>query len=369
MQLTKLRKKVMSFVLAGATMVTIAIPSVSVNAAQNVTVTNESSIQEGQVNVICDAVVENIEENYEGVYVFDNYNITVHNLTEEGAKTYVDIDVLVDMTLIRNPQDSPYVKGMKAAVDAIIDDTEKDIAQQEYDAYLQKVMPYYNLPILTGFLYRVYIPAITAMDSKGILEFELYHRMDITDEEVILSEVLADESYTEIGSAEEGNRYINETMISVISEMGVSAVSYNASDAVDYAVDHATDEPEYSKANGNGSDCANFVSKCINAGGIPQDRTGNWYQGSTNWIRTGYNNNGGVVPYLTDKGYFASVSSSSSATEGSIMYYNNKSHVALVTLIDGSTIKYSHHSNVAKTSVYYVYNSSTDNVTFYVPQV
>lgn len=69
MQLTKLRKKVMSFVLAGATMVTIAIPSVSVNAAQNVTVTNESSIQEGQVNVICDAVVENIEENYEGVFI------------------------------------------------------------------------------------------------------------------------------------------------------------------------------------------------------------------------------------------------------------------------------------------------------------
>lgn len=366
MQLTKLKKKVMSFVLVGATLISMAIPSVSVNAAQNVTVTNESSIQEAQVNAICDAVVENIEENYEDVYAFDNYNITVHNQTEEGEKVYVDIDVLVDMTLIRNPQDSPYVKGMKTAVDEIADATEKDIAQQEYDAYLEKVMPFYNLPVLTGFLYRVYIPTMTAMDSEGTLEFDMYHRMDITDEEVILSEVLADESYTEIGNAEEGNNYINET---IISTMSVSAVSYNASDAVDYAIAHATDEPEYSKANGNGSDCANFVSKCINAGGIPQDRTGNWYQGSTNWIRTGYNNNGGVVPYLTGKGYFASVSSSSSATEGSIMYYNNKSHVALVTLIDGSTIKYSHHSNVAKTSVYYVYNSSTDNVTFYVPQV
>lgn len=72
---------------------------------------------------------------------------------------------------------------------------------------------------------------------------------------------------------------------------------------------------------------------------------------------------------MTDKGYFASVSSSADATEGSIMYYNTKSHVALVTLIDGSTIKYSHHSSVAKTSVYYVYDSSKDDVTFYVPQV
>lgn len=50
------------------------------------------------------------------------------------------------------------------------------------------------------------------------------------------------------------------------------------------------------------------------------------------------------------------------------MYYNTKSHVAIVTLIDGSTIKYSHHSNVPKDAVYYVYNSKTDDVTFYVPQ-
>ncbi len=76
-----------------------------------------------------------------------------------------------------------------------------------------------------------------------------------------------------------------------------------------------------------------------------------------------------MVPYLTGKGYFAAVSSSSSATLGSIMYYNTKSRVAMVTLIDGSTIKYAHHSNVKKNSVYYVYNSSTDNVTFYVPQI
>ena len=50
------------------------------------------------------------------------------------------------------------------------------------------------------------------------------------------------------------------------------------------------------------------------------------------------------------------------------MYYNNKSHAALVTLIDGSTIKYSQYSNVTKTAIYYVYNSKADDVTFYVPQ-
>ena len=151
------------------------------------------------------------------------------------------------------------------------------------------------------------------------------------------------------------------------------AVSYNKDDAVDYAVEHATDEPEYSSANGNGSDCANFVSKCVNAGGIPQDKTGGyskgWYPGSLNWIRTGYNGTDGVVLYLSQKNYFGSVSSTTSVTLGSIMFYNDKSHVAIVTLIDGSTINYSHHSSSAKPYVYYEYNSKSDNVTFYIPKV
>jgi len=369
MRSTKVRGKVMSFAIAGAVLASVIVPSVPVKAVQGIAVTKESgSIQEEQIDAICDEVVKNIEESYAGVYSFDNYEITVHNETDEGDTLSVDIDVLVDMTLIRNPQESPYVIGMKTAVEEITDDAEKEIAQQELDAYLQKVMPYYNVPILTGFLYRVYIPTIAATDSEGAFSFDMYHRMDITDEEVILSRVLEDEQFTEIGNNEDGGNHISKTLLNAMGTQ-ITTISYDASAAVEYAVAHATDEPEYSKANGNGSDCANFVSQCINAGGIPQDRAGNWYQGSTNWIRTGYNKNGGVVPYLTGKEYFAPVASSSSATEGSIMYYNTKSHVAIVTLIDGSTIKYSHHSNVKKDSVYYVYNSSSDNVTFYVPQV
>lgn len=367
MQSKKLKQKVNSFVMASVMLASVMLPGLSVSAAQTSNVTLDNiSLQEDQIDIIVDAVVENIEQNYADVYAFDNYDITIHNETEEDGMLGIDVDVLVDMTLIRNPQDSPYVSGMKAAVDEIEDAAEKEFAQQELDAYLEMVMPYYNVPVLTGFLYRVYIPTTMAMDAEGAFEFDMYHRMDITDEEVILSEVSDNETYTEIGDAEDGREHINEVLVSPLSTM---AVSYSKSDAVDYAVEHAKDVPEYSAANNNGSDCANFVSKCVNAGGIPQDKSGNWYQGSTNWIRTGYNKNGGVVPYLTGKGYFAAVSSSSSATLGSIMYYNNKSHVAMVTLIDGYTIKYSHHSNVTKDSVYYVYNSSTDNVTFYVPQV
>jgi hypothetical protein len=45
---------------------------------------------------------------------------------------------------------------------------------------------------------------------------------------------------------------------------------------VKYAIDNVTATPEFSSGNGLGSDCANFVSKCINAGGIPIDNAGKW---------------------------------------------------------------------------------------------
>ena len=104
------------------------------------------------------------------------------------------------------------------------------------------------------------------LDSESDFRFDMYHRMDITDEEVILSEVLEDEQYTEIGDNEDGRNYINEVLISAAAESSNSL--YDASRAVAYAVAHAKDIPEYSAANNNGSDCANFVSKCINAGGF-----------------------------------------------------------------------------------------------------
>lgn len=100
--------------------------------------------------------------------------------------------------------------------------------------------------------------------------------------------------------------------------------SYNKSKAVDYALKHCTDEPQYSANNGMGSDCANFVSKCIHAGGIKTDAE--WYPasgeswGSDNWIRTGFYGNGGVVPYMTNKKYFEKADSISKVVKGSILY-------------------------------------------------
>ncbi|MBD9287065.1 MAG: hypothetical protein EGS40_07495 [Agathobacter sp.] len=166
----------------------------------------------------------------------------------------------------------------------------------------------------------------------------------------------------------DGEKFVEESLIDTFN---IRSVSYNKNSAVKYAKDHAKDAPEFSSANGMGSDCANFVSKCLHAGGIPIDKDGKWYPSSQsgayagdNWMRTGDYNNGGVIPYMTGKGYFSKGTASSSKL-GSIIYWNDKSHVALVTYKDSNnTIKYTQHSSSTQSTVYKVYSSSM-NVKFY----
>lgn len=342
-------------------------------AVESLTTVNNRCVmlQDEQASEICDFVIKNITEKYEGVYSFDNIEVEFYNEYEEEGNLVVDVEVTTDMTLIRNPQDSPYVQGMQAEIGNMADEEAKT-AEAAVDAYLQNANQYYMVPVLTGFCYRVYIPNLMMADSQAAPQYSIFHRID-TEDGAILTEVQENEVFTEIKDAEDGKEYVNYVVNAELELASVNDVSYNASDAVKYATDHATDIPQYSTENGNGSDCANFVSQCVNAGGIPEDRTGGyssgWYQDSLNWIRTGYNGKTGVVLYLQSKGYFSAASSSSSATEGSIMFWTDKSHVAMVTLIDGTTIKYSHHSSSAKPNVYYIYDSSANNVTFYVPQV
>lgn len=146
---------------------------------------------------------------------------------------------------------------------------------------------------------------------------------------------------------------------------------YDRTAAVDYALEHALDDPEFYL--GGNSDCANFVSKCINAAGIPEDVSGKWYRSTTygnpntageNWMRTGRNNNGGVIPYFMGKGYIHSVTDAV-VQKGTLMYWTTKSHVAIVTYADGSTIRYAEHSNKKEAQEEHIYDASSQSVHFY----
>ncbi|MDE6968493.1 MAG: amidase domain-containing protein [Eubacterium sp.] len=349
----------------------------SVYAQDNVKITNNCTyMTEKQTENIFQAVKENMNAGYGDVFTFDNYEVLFGDERVNDDYISVNIEVVADMTDIRHPEENPFMRGMAAAIEEITDSDKKAVAVRKYEEHLQKQMTCYQKPIETGFLYQVHLPLANSSGRSVENEYELFHMVDAEDGD-ILTPAGPDEIFQELYTEADGRNYVEEMYKEGLTKddiMQTRAVSYNKSAAVRYAKNHATDEPEYSTANGMGSDCANFVSKCLNAGGIPEDRAGGWYRapragayGGDNWIRTGYYNNGGVVPYMLNKDYFKAVSKSN-ATLGSIIGWNDKSHVAIVTSLENNIIKYSHHSNVKKTSVYYTFSNS-DNATFYAPKI
>ncbi|MCD7837021.1 MAG: amidase domain-containing protein [Lachnospiraceae bacterium] len=295
---------------------------------------------------------------YDDVYSFDNWSFTIENESIDEDTYFADIELTVDMTLCREPEQSPYYLGLTSgninnagSTDILLTDVS--------DEYLNLVDRYYLCPYETTFLYSAEVD-INENNMITLYRKNYEEGYELVSTEDKFSEILTYEQGVEDAEKIENN-------INLYAETA-NLSGYSASGAVSYAVLHATDEPEFA---GNNSDCANFVSKCINAGGISTDTSGNWYPASTwgdaetagiNWIRTGYNNYGGIIQYFSDKGYISSVPSSSAYT-GSIMCWNESNHVAIVTYYDGSTIKYSQHSNTKKDNVYYTYTS--EDVTFY----
>ncbi|MEK4628276.1 MAG: hypothetical protein ABS944_15920 [Solibacillus sp.] len=67
---------------------------------------------------------------------------------------------------------------------------------------------------------------------------------------------------------------------------------------------------------------------------------------------------------MTNKGYLYKESNKSKVFEGSIMYWNNTSDVALVTYGDSTTIKYTEHGAQERKDVVH----KTENASFYMPK-
>lgn len=307
---------------------------------------------------------------YAGVYDFDNWKFQFDNETLDGTVYETDVSVSADMILVRPYDKSPYYQGLMSAYDSTDTAQKKNAAAIEAVAaeYKSIVEEHYLQPYETGFMYRAEVT-----DTKGGISIQLYRGIN-QGEEYSWEKVEKEDRFCDLATYENGAEMARKVVErQTRAAAGTTSSGYYAIGAVEYARAHATDEPEFNKKDGSGSDCANFVSKCIHAGGIPIDTDGGWYPAKTwgdprtagiNWIRTGHYD-GGIKTYFLDKGYIFEVPVSS-VSIGCIMYWNgaNDSHVAIVTYYDGSTIKYSQHSNVKKDSTYYTY--TTEDVTFFL---
>ena len=125
----------------------------------------------------------------------------------------------------------------------------------------------------------------------------------------------------------------------------VSAYSYNASAAVDYARQYWNNyNSAYTNYNSVGGDCANFVSQCLYAGGLEQDDR--WYNGSAAWISCS-----SQIAYFRDMGFTViDYAQASDIQIGNPVYYYNGNSMAHTAICvgyssDGTPLVAAHNKN------------------------
>lgn len=332
---------------------------------------DDSSASLSLRNKILDQVKEHLIISCGDDYSFENYSIELTNPKIINRKIVVDANIFVDMTLIRNPEEMPFIVGMREEAQYLKTREEKDIADKYISLFLTDMYERYNTPSPISVYYAIEIErSHLKMSQDDNLEFALFTRFDIDSDNSILTPIDAAikdsvlQGRNNVNNGKDAlSEFINKELQnnSATVKNSRASVTYYRLDARDYARDHREDSPEFYK-DGN-SDCANFVSKCVNYGGIPEDKTNKWYGASTWgdlntagtwWYRTGYYKQSGsgkyegVTTYLTDRDYFYSTTKTSSVFAGSILFVTDASHVGLITYGDGSKLYYADHSSTKK---------------------
>lgn len=271
-------------------------------------------------------------------------------LDELGASSYSTMAASDKAELAKSTfglnQDTALTEAQQNVVDTFV---------QSMDATVEMFNEY--IGETSDFTYHIKVSAPVAEPDSITLT-----GLDEFDNDVNINEYEL-RSYDEIyrNGAEDAQAAVQSMMISpawVATKIN-NYNSYNRIAARDYAYKYwSSYNPAYTSYKGNGGDCANFVSQCIHAGGIPTDAT--WKADSVSWIRAS-----AVPSYMMNKGY-ATKTSYTNATAGSFAYTSSGAgHAVLVTINDGAKIAYTAHTTDRKDAAF----SSTDlngNYSFYV---
>ena len=271
-------------------------------------------------------------------------------LDELGASSYATMAASDKAELAKSAfgldQDTALTEAQQNVVDTFVQSM--DTTVEMFDEYIGET---------SDFTYHIKVSAPVAEPDNITLT-----GLDEFDNDVNINEYEL-RSYDEIyrNGAEDAQAAVQSMMISpawVATKIN-NYNSYNRIAARDYAYKYwSSYNPAYTSYKGNGGDCANFVSQCIHAGGIPTDAT--WKADSVSWIRAS-----AVPSYMVNKGY-ATKTSYTNATAGSFAYTSSGAgHIVLVSINDGAKIAYTAHTTDRKDAAF----SSADlngNYSFYV---
>lgn len=368
-------KKTLCLLLVAMTVLSCSVSAFALgsNVGDNVTLTTE--FEQTLIDEVCQRVVESYAE----YYTIPQITGTVSEVEQVigGANYIIDIS-FTKVLLAKDASDLPYIQGMEASVAAIEDAALKAEAQKALDTRMYELNTLYiGVEQEENSTFNVFVPITnTRMTTAD------YTMTFVSEFGEMPMEAFAPQAQNEL--YQEGVAAVSVSILANIARTA-SANKTNPSDATDYdrlkakeyVEDYSCGEcgmTSHSCAN-NGEysfyprkDCANFVSQAIHYAGISTED--NWKPYTTTWINTGFlEEYYGLVEYMVDQGFFFEETDKYKAFAGSIMYWNQYSHVGMVNANDTVTMTYCAHTNDKNSSSFKNWTGASEDtdVKFFIP--
>lgn len=315
---------------------------------------------------IVNRALEEVTELYTDIYTISDASAYLMNQTmdENGNAVYI-VETSFKRTLkAASALEIPAISGMIEAKKQLEDPVEIQAAEEYIAARIADMEEnYIGVEQDTNVTLRVTLPAVlpTSASLKNAITHETIEvECGIGEDEYGPLDAIAPRSATE--QQETGFALVEEavSIASLMTDRGTphnaTILDYNRIAARNYArlfscdkgisTDHPSchnDKYEFFE----GNDCANFVSQCLENGGLPRDSQ--WYPYSSYWKTTG-NSGSGLRQYITNNDLFFKTTNVNKAFAGSIINQlnsngTNAGHIGLIDQNDFSTVTFCAHTN------------------------
>lgn len=325
-----------------------------------------------------------VEANAPAAYIYSDDEIIcqIEDLLTEGYQEYYDIDrfdtticddgsYFVEMTATLKADSVEELDYYRGAMQCISENsTEAEISSELerklYDNFsdyigMEQVLNFYvawdfpksNRSAVGNLMFEDGLGYVSAQEIFPPSRDELYNN-GYNYMERSMENVAGNYSVLEKSAA--------NSRFSVLNAVGYSAkytsnpTSCNLHSNCGNLVDTTKYNPNYTHYAAQHSDCANFVSQTLCAGGIPTSTT--WKAASSTWIGVDK-----LCQYMLDNGYWEAIDKNAAFVGDYIRYTGEQRHIVMITAHDGVSYRYSGHTNDRKNVVT---SLSSSNIYYHV---
>lgn len=308
-------------------------------------------------------VLQYITQRESEYYTIKSVDCEVGEVEHSATSTSFEVVATVAHELkAASASELPFIRGMMAAVKEKATLSELPGLDNMVELKIKDVENY--IGETTNLQMRFYV-TVNDLDKAASERVQLWavdssgNKVDVSEYDIMPYAEMCRQGYTSVTETIQKARAMGNLSTREVTPVITNYEDYDRIAARDYA--HKwygpSDEdynPEYSNWNGNGGDCANFVSQCIEAGGVLPDDT--WYKDSKIWISTSK-----LANYMVSKGY-ATEETYKYTTAGN--FATKPGHSVLVTLNNTIDIAYTAHNTNVKDAKFT--KTELEEYTFYI---